>query len=602
MASLHKQKTPTGEAWRIQFSLNDERKSIFIGKSNKKTAETICSRVETIDSCNKAGIQYPSDVAQWLGTISDDLHEKLATVGLVRPRESAQLKPFIDRYVAGRNDVKPATKEVWRQGISGLVEFFGETKRLQDIGAGDADDYKQFLIGKGLAPYTIRKRLQFANTIFIAAQRRGVIAQNPFSGVTVQATMNDERQRFITLAETERIIAKCPNHHWRLIVALTRFAGLRCPNEVLSLKWTDVDWERGEITITANKTAHHAGKGIRRCPLFPQLRLHLEESFEMADEGAVYVIDESFRKGAIGKNGWRNCNLRTTFEKIIRRAGIEPWPKPFVNLRSTCETELNEQFPSHVVANWLGHSVKIATKHYLQVTDEHLARALEFRTKTDNSNEIDVTSCEQKSNRLKKVSLNASLSASAGGGNGLKTTENDISAKKQKQAVTSLTYKGLQPVANSYRICAEFSKNGLADGEDFELWNPRLYSCPSDPRRKENCHTNWAMVVGENTISNGPGTTTLNDITDDKATTILLIETTRPISWMAPEDLTLEDLEQGITQPHPKNPDVKASSYHSPGIRVRCLDGSPRTLPDSISPETLKAMATINGGEKIVLP
>ena len=111
------------------------------------------------------------------------------------------------------------------------------------------------------------------------------------------------------------------NHHWRSIVALARFAGMRCPNEVLSLKWTDVDWDRGEIIVTANKTAHHAGKGLRRCPLFPELRPYLEEAFELAKDGAVYVVDESFRRSAIGKSGWRNCNLRTTFEKIIRKAG-----------------------------------------------------------------------------------------------------------------------------------------------------------------------------------------------------------------------------------------------------------------------------------------
>ena len=469
MASLRKIKTATGEGWRIEIVLNGDRKSIYLGKTNKKAAETTLSRVETINSSNLIGMQYPADVAQWLGTIGDDLHGKLSKVGMVRPRESAQLKPFIDKYVAGRNDVKPATKEVWRQGISGLVEFFGETKRLQDIGAGDADDYKQFLIGKGLAPYTIRKRLQFANTIFIAAQRRGVIAQNPFSGVTVQATMSDERQRFVTLNEIKRIMDKCPNHHWRVIVALARFAGLRCPNEVLSLKWTDVDWERGEITITANKTAHHTGKGIRRCPLFPRLRPYLEESFEMAKDGAVYVVDESFRKGAMGKNGWRNCNLRTIFEKIIKRAGIEPWSKPFTNLRSTCETELNEQFPSHVVAKWLGHSVKIATNHYLQVTDEHHQRALAFKPQQmSESAPIDVTHYEQIPNPTKSIAQNRAQSASAGGGNGLKTIGNDIFTKKQKQAVTSLNYKGLQPVANSYRICAEISKNGLADGEGFE--------------------------------------------------------------------------------------------------------------------------------------
>ena len=394
--------------------------------------------------------------------------EKLAKVGLVQPRESAILKPFIDRYVEGRKDVKPATKEVWRQGISGLIEFFGENKRMQNIVAGDADDYKQFLIGKGLAPYTIRKRLQFANTVFIAAQRRGVIVQNPFSGVTVQAVVNNERQHLVTQDEIARIMDKCPNHHWRTIVALARFAGLRCPNEVLSLKWTDIDWERGEIIITANKTAHHAGKGIRCCPLFPQLKPYLEESFEMAEPGAVYVIDESFRKSAMGKNGWRNCNLRTTFEKIIRRAGLEPWPKPFVNLRSTCETELNEQFPSHVVANWLGHSVKIATKHYLQVTEEHHQRALEFRTKTNISSPNGATSCRIIYNASNSIAHNRAQSASAGDGNGLKTEENDISVKKQKQAVTSCRCNELQPVASSFRINAALSKNGLADGEGFE--------------------------------------------------------------------------------------------------------------------------------------
>ncbi len=364
--------------------------------------------------------------------------------------------------------MKPATKEVWQQGISGLVEFFETTKRIQDISPGDADDYKQFLIGKGLAPYTVRKRLQFANTVFTAAKRHGMIVQNPFSGVTVQAVITTERQRFVTIDEIDRIMTKCPNHHWRTIVALARFAGMRCPNEVLSLKWTDIDWERGEIVVTANKTAHHAGKGIRHCPLFSELRPYLEESFELAKEGAVYVIDESFRKSAIGKSGWRNCNLRTTFEKIIKLAGIEPWPKPFVNLRSTRETELNEVFPAHVVAYWLGHSVKIASKHYLQTTDEHYRRALEFRSGTENSGSHDVTCYTTMPNRQKQAAQNASQSASASGGNDWKTTENEMSVKKQKQAVSTFNCKELQPVASSFRNCGVLSKNGEADGEGFE--------------------------------------------------------------------------------------------------------------------------------------
>lgn len=45
------------------------------------------------------------------------------------------------------------------------------------------------------------------------------------------------------------------------------------------------------------------------------------------------------------------------------------------HLRSSFETELLEQFPTHVVAAWLGHSVTVMLKHYAQVTSDHFDRA-----------------------------------------------------------------------------------------------------------------------------------------------------------------------------------------------------------------------------------
>jgi len=63
--------------------------------------------------------------------------------------------------------------------------------------------------------------------------------------------------------------------------------------------------------------------------------------------------------------------------KILKRAKIKPWPKLYQNLRSSRSTELVTQgFPAYVVAAWLGHSVKVANKHYNQVTDEHFRRAV----------------------------------------------------------------------------------------------------------------------------------------------------------------------------------------------------------------------------------
>jgi hypothetical protein len=70
-------------------------------------------------------------------------------------------------------------------------------------------------------------------------------------------------------------------------------------------------------------------------------------------------------------------NLRTQMGRILERARIKQWPKLFQTLRATRETELVQQgHPIHVVCAWLGNTPKVASKHYLQVTDEDFQRAL----------------------------------------------------------------------------------------------------------------------------------------------------------------------------------------------------------------------------------
>jgi len=138
---------------------------------------------------------------------------------------------------------------------------------------------------------------------------------------------------------------------WKLIIALARYGGLRCPSEVLALTWADVDWEQGRITVTSAKTKKQ-GKAYRVIPLFPELRPLLEQAFEEAEEGALYVITK-YRQ--------RNANLRTQFERILKRAGIDPWERLFQNLRASCETELANEYPLHVVTAWLGNTEKVAS-------------------------------------------------------------------------------------------------------------------------------------------------------------------------------------------------------------------------------------------------
>jgi hypothetical protein len=89
------------------------------------------------------------------------------------------------------------------------------------------------------------------------------------------------------------------------------------------------------------------------------------------------------RKRANGPNGWVNCNLRTTMQKIVTRAGLTPWKRLFHNLRASRQTELEDRFPSHVVCKWMGNSESIARKHFLKVTEEHFTTALEGAAKSE---------------------------------------------------------------------------------------------------------------------------------------------------------------------------------------------------------------------------
>jgi integrase len=311
---------------------------------------------------------------------------KMAAAGLIPKRvtqeaaKAATLGEFIAAYIQTRKDIKPGTAIIWRQGKESLFAFFGEDRPVRDITPGDADEYKVVLTmkkvkgGSKTSPQTADRHLRFAKLIFRAAKRKKLIAESPFEGVTIKFA-DTEHERFVTHEETYKLIDACSNYTWRAIVALSRFGGLRCPSEVLSLRLEDIDWEHDRMTVQSPKTEHHPGKASRVVPIYPELRPYLYEASENAPEGAICVVSDEMRQRANGPNGWVNCNLRTTMEKIVKRAGLTPWARLFHNLRASRQTELEDQFPSHVVCKWMGNSVKVARKNYLKVTDKHFAAA-----------------------------------------------------------------------------------------------------------------------------------------------------------------------------------------------------------------------------------
>jgi hypothetical protein len=99
----------------------------------------------------------------------------------------------------------------------------------------------------------------------------------------------------------------------------------------------------------------------------PELRAILAEAYDLATDGEKLMLPRALTAAS---------NLRTTFTKIVTRAGHKPWPRLFQNLRASCATDWVERCPNHVVAKWLGHSPLIAAAHYLQAREQHFEDAV----------------------------------------------------------------------------------------------------------------------------------------------------------------------------------------------------------------------------------
>ncbi len=376
---------------RIQFVGPDgERRAVRLGKVPAKVAEAVLRRVEALAAHAIAGTAHDADLSAWLASVPTVLYRRLVRAGLAapRPEDEAAEVVTVDALCTAfkeRAAVKPGTAAAYDQTLDSLRAFYGLTKPITEIGAADADAWRKAIAtateGEGkrrkarttadnrLAPATVAKRVHVAKQVFGKAVAWGWLEKNPFAALRAGSQANPARAAYIAPETLEAVLEACPGVQWRLVFALSRLAGLRCPSEVGGLTWGDVDVEHGRLTVRSPKTEHHGGgHAVRLVPIVPRLREILADAWDAADDGERFVVPMAARPGA---------NLRTTAEKVIERAGVATWPRLFQNLRASCETDWVQKYPAHVCAKWLGHSPTIAAQHYLQVRDAHFRDAIE---------------------------------------------------------------------------------------------------------------------------------------------------------------------------------------------------------------------------------
>lgn len=126
---------------------------------------------------------------------------------------------------------------------------------------------------------------------------------------------------------------------------------------------------------------------------------------------------------------------------------------------------------------------------------------------------------------------------------------------------------------------------------------PDVFSCPSDP--ESNNDTNYVMVVGPGTISDGPNAVRREEIADGPEVTILVVEMANSgIHWAEPHDLKFNEMSFQINDPA----GMSIRSNHPGVANVVLADGSVQSISENIDPKALKALITIAGGEEFPVP
>lgn len=370
----------------IQFTDADGKRQEFrIGKAIDAQANKVCVHVNAILADKVAGRPHDIETLKWVNSLPKKLFQRAEAVGLVTgaSRVYVSLGEFLDECMARiQKKRKENTYIFYKNTRRNLIGHFGTSCRLSSITDEHAAQFREYLEscpkerGEGIiSRATVNRRIGAAHTFFELARKGKIIQQNPFEDVVAGEQVNKARLRYVPDEVIGQVLAKCPDPQWYVMICLARYGGVRVPSEIVPLKWEHIDWENRRILITSPKTAHLEGKETRTIPLFPELEraflklaVRLEACGDARDE---YVIPR-YRDS--------KANLGTQLKKIIRRAGVAAWPKPWHNLRASRENDLSRRFSLDVAAEWIGNSKRIALQHYLGTTDADFAAAADYES------------------------------------------------------------------------------------------------------------------------------------------------------------------------------------------------------------------------------
>ena len=373
-----------GKNWYVDFTFKGQRVRESIGPS-RKSAKKVISKKKTEIAENKyldkrkepdpiKFHEFGKEYLQWAKTNkkpSSWNRELSTTRRLDKEFEGKILQEIttwqIEKWKAKRKEAikKPdavigsckqkgrdsVEKEIW------FVEFTsprGSKGRRRFETKEEAESYLKRLQSP-VRPATVNRELSLLKHMYTKAIEWGKCKENPAKKVK-KLKGEVKRVRFLMPDEVQTLLSNCADH-LKPIVTVAVHTGMR-KGEILSLKWEQVNFEQGIVTLHDTKNNER-----RDIPMDETVKTALKEMERKSEHVFCNEEGEGF------------VRLQSSFEGALEKCGIEDFR--FHDLRHTFASNLvmaGEDL--NTVRELLGHKDLTMTLRYAHLSPNHKTRAV----------------------------------------------------------------------------------------------------------------------------------------------------------------------------------------------------------------------------------
>jgi len=249
-----------------------------------------------------------------------------------------------------------------------LMPLFG-TVPLGQITTKQIEDYKLSRRrhrrgSKAVAEATVNRELCCLKVVLRKAVEWGHIETSTARDVKTYKE-SPEAPQLLEAQEVESLLREMPDH-LRGLIACAVYAGLR-REELFHLRWEDINWTTGELTVASRRDHHTKNYQSRRIPMNTALTELLRRHPRQLGSLLVFC----------SRDGKPYTDVRDSLNAAALRAGIKGGARLHQLRHAFCSHALMQGIDPRTVQRWMGHKDITTTMRYAHVSPDHERAAIQ---------------------------------------------------------------------------------------------------------------------------------------------------------------------------------------------------------------------------------